>query len=158
MEWSATILLAFGVGLALGAVAVGLLQRRSGGAARERAKQLGIELDETREELETQRAEVAKHFEETSDLFRDLTEQYTRLYAHLSEGAREFCAEEVPALGRGLDAPLLAADADSDLAEEPSADEEQLRKANGDSQTSEEPSVDAAQPRKDNGVSSQAVA
>jgi uncharacterized membrane-anchored protein YhcB (DUF1043 family) len=123
MEWSPTILLAFGVGLALGAVAVGLLQRRSGGAARERAQQLAIELDKTREKLETQRAEVAKHFEETSGLFRDLTEQYTRLYAHLSEGAREFCPEEVPALGRGLEGPLLGASGDSEPAEEPTTGE-----------------------------------
>jgi uncharacterized membrane-anchored protein YhcB (DUF1043 family) len=123
MEWSPTILLAFGVGLALGAVAAGLLQRRSGGAARERAEQLAIEFEETREKLETQRAEVAKHFEETSVLFRGLTEQYTRLYAHLREGAREFCPEEVPALGHGLEGPLLGASADSEPAEEPTTDE-----------------------------------
>ena len=125
MEWNAAILLAFGAGLVLGAVTVGLLQRRTGGAARERARQLGIEVDEAREELGAQRAEVAKHFTETSDLFRDLTEQYTRLYAHLAEGAREFCPEEVPALGRGLDGPLLGGSGDSEPAEEPLADEAQ---------------------------------
>jgi uncharacterized membrane-anchored protein YhcB (DUF1043 family) len=125
MEWNLTILLSFGVGLVLGGVTVGLLQRRSGGAAREHAEQLGIELDETREALEAQRAEVAKHFEETSGLFRDLTEQYTRLYAHLSEGAREFCPEEFPALGRGFDGPLLGGSGDSEPAEEPPADEAQ---------------------------------
>ena len=123
MEWNATILLAFGAGLVLGAVTVGLLQRRTGGAARERAEQLGIELDEAREELEAQRVEVAKHFEETSDLFRDLTEQYTRLYAHLSEGAREFCPGEVPTLGRGFDGPLLGGSGDSEPAEQPPPDE-----------------------------------
>ena len=123
MEWNVMILLAFAVGLAVGAVALGLLQRRSGGAAREREEQLGIELDEAREELEAQRAEIAKHFEETSDLFRDLTEQYTRLYAHLSEGAREFCPEEVTALGRGFDGSLLGGSDDSEPAEKPPADE-----------------------------------
>jgi uncharacterized membrane-anchored protein YhcB (DUF1043 family) len=136
MESSATILLAFGAGLALGAVTVGLLLLRSGGAARERAKQLADELDETREQLETQRTQVAKHFEETSGLFRDLTEQYTRLYAHLSEGAREFCTEEVPALGRGLDAPLLGASGDSEPAEEPPADEAQARETDAGSSRS----------------------
>ncbi len=125
MEWNVTILLSFGVGLVLGGVSVGLLQRRSGGAAREHAEQLGIELDEVREALEAQRVEVAKHFEETSGLFRDLTEQYTRLYAHLSEGAREFCPEQVPTLGRGFDGPLLGASGDSEPAEPP-ADEGQL--------------------------------
>jgi hypothetical protein len=123
MEWNVMILLAFAVGLALGAVALGLLQRRSGGAAREREEQLGIELDEAREELEAQRAEIAKHFEETSDLFRDLTEQYTRLYAHLSEGAREFCPGEVTALGRGFGGPLLGGSGDSEPAEQPPAAE-----------------------------------
>ena len=129
MEWNAMILLTFGAGLALGVVAAGLLQRRSDGAARERAEQLGIELDEAREELESQRAEVAKHFEETSDLFRDLTEQYTRLYAHLSQGAREFCPEEAAALGHGFDGPLLGGSGDSEPTEEPLADEVQPRQA-----------------------------
>jgi uncharacterized membrane-anchored protein YhcB (DUF1043 family) len=123
MEWSAPILLAFGVGLALGALTVGLLRRRSTGAARERAEQLARELDEALERIETQRTQVAKHFEETSDLFRDLTEQYTRLYAHLAEGAREFSTEEVPALGRGFGSPLLEGSADPEPAEEPPADE-----------------------------------
>jgi len=144
MEWSATIFLAFGVGVVIGAVIAGFLGRRSGGAARERVERLVREIDEAREELETQRAEVAKHFEETSDLFRDLTEQYTRLYAHLSEGAREFCTAEVPALGRGLGGPLLEASGDLHAA--------------GGSGPGEQPSVDEARPRQADGDSSQAVA
>jgi uncharacterized membrane-anchored protein YhcB (DUF1043 family) len=133
MEWSATTLVTFAVGLALGAVIVGVVKRRSGGAARERAKQLAGELDEARQQLETQRTEIAKHFEETSALFRDLTEQYTRLYTHLSEGAREFGAAEVPALGRGLGEPLLEASGDSDPTGQPAAEEAQPRQADGDS-------------------------
>jgi uncharacterized membrane-anchored protein YhcB (DUF1043 family) len=133
MEWNAMILLAFGVGLALGAVALGLLQRRSGEADRERAEQLGIELDEAREELESQRAEIAKHFEETSDLFRDLTAQYTRLYAHLSEGAREFCPEEVPALGGGFEGPPLGGSGDSEPAARPPTSEAQADQASAGS-------------------------
>ena len=70
------------------------------------------ELEETREELEAHREEVAKHFHETSQLFRGLTEQYTRLYAHLAEGARDFCAEDEPALARGFDGPLLGRNGD----------------------------------------------
>ena len=97
-------------GIAVGALAAVGLQRRGDRVAHERADQLALELDETREELETHREQVSKHFEETSNLFRDLTEQYTRLYSHLAEGSREFCADEVSALGRGLDAPPLAAE------------------------------------------------
>ena len=149
MEWNAMILLAFGVGLALGAAALGLLQRRSGGAVREREEQLGVELEEAREELEAQRAEIAKHFGETSDLFRDLTEQYTRLYAHLSEGAREFCPEDVTALGGGFDSPLLGGSGDSDSP---------LLGGSGDSQPAEGPPASEEQAGQASAGSPQAVA
>jgi uncharacterized membrane-anchored protein YhcB (DUF1043 family) len=56
----------------------------------------------TRQELESQRSAVAKHFERTSDLFRDLTRQYTALYAHLAEGARELCPEQRIAIASGF--------------------------------------------------------
>ena len=113
MELTPNLWLGFGVGLVLGAVCIFLLQRRTSGSDRERAEQFGAELEETREELEAHREEVTKHFHETSQLFRGLTEQYTRLYAHLAEGAREFCADDEPALARGFDGPLLGRNGDA---------------------------------------------
>ncbi len=104
------LLWAAATGLAGGAGLVFLLMRRGGSVNRERAESLTSELDETRLELEIHREEVATHFSETSDLFRGLTEQYSRLYAHLATGAREFCPDDVPALCQGLDAPLLVAE------------------------------------------------
>jgi uncharacterized membrane-anchored protein YhcB (DUF1043 family) len=59
-------------------------------------------LREARHELESQRSAVAKHFERTSDLFRDLTRQYTALYAHLAEGARELCPDQRIAIASGF--------------------------------------------------------
>lgn len=120
MEWNALVLLAFAAGLALGAWGVASAQRRSMRAARERADRMAAELEEARAAFEAHRQEVTKHFEQTSNLFRDLTEQYTRLYAHLAEGAREFCADAVPALGRGLDAPLLGSSGSPPPEAEPS--------------------------------------
>lgn len=149
MELNAMILLAFGVGLAVGAVAIGLLQRRSGGEAREREEQLSSELEEAREDLEAQRAEISKHFEETSDLFRDLTEQYTRLYAHLSEGAREFCPEDVTALGGGFDGPQLGGSGDADSP---------LSGGSGDAEPAEVPSASATQAGQASADSAQPVA
>jgi len=105
------LLSAAAAGLVVGAALVFLLMRRGGSVNRERAESLGTELEETRLELESHREEVSKHFGETSDLFRDLTEQYSRLYAHLATGAREFCPDEVPSLGQGLDTPLLVDEA-----------------------------------------------
>ena len=46
---------------------------------------------------------------QTSDRFQDLTQQYTALYGHLAEGARELCSTQVPALASGHDFPTLAA-------------------------------------------------
>lgn len=112
MELTPTLWLGFGVGLVFGAACIFVLQRRIGGGDRERAEQLASELEETREELEAHRDEVAKHFHETSQLFRGLTEQYTRLYAHLAGGAREFCVDDEPALARGFDGPLLGRNGD----------------------------------------------
>lgn len=112
MELTLNVWLAFGTGLVLGAVCIFLLQRRIAGTDRERAEQMAAELEVTREELEAHREEVAKHFRETSQLFRGLTEQYTRLYAHLAEGSREFCSDEPPALARGFDGPLLGRNGD----------------------------------------------
>jgi uncharacterized membrane-anchored protein YhcB (DUF1043 family) len=107
-EWITPVAVALAVGFGLGALAVFVVMRRAGASDRERAEQLATELEETRDELEAHREEVARHFAKTSDLFRDLTEQYTQLYAHLANGARAFCSE-VPALGQ-VDAPLLSAE------------------------------------------------
>ena len=105
------LLWAAAAGLIVGAGVVFLLLRRGGSVNRERVESLATELEETRLELEGHREEVSKHFVGTSDLFRELTEQYTRLYAHLATGAREFCPDEVPSLGQGLDNPLLVDEA-----------------------------------------------
>jgi hypothetical protein len=139
MEWNAMVLLAFGAGLALGAGGVAFAQRRSVRAARERAERLAADLDETREAFEAHRQEVTKHFEQTSNLFRDLTEQYTRLYAHLAEGAREFCAGAVPALGRGFDGPLLGSSGDPLRAGEPSEGEVRAGPTGGGGRSSTDP-------------------
>ena len=106
IESSLILLATLGVGLAIGAVLMNLLGRRAGRADRERADQLETELEQTREELEVHREDVARHFQQTSDLFRDVTEHYTRLYAHLATGARAFSTDEVPALGE-LDQTLI---------------------------------------------------
>jgi uncharacterized membrane-anchored protein YhcB (DUF1043 family) len=119
-------LVLFGVGLLAGL----WLRRRNDRGLRAQVAGLEEELGQARGELDGFHAEVEKHFGQTSDLFRDLTRQYTALYAHLAEGARELCPERVPELGRGLAGPLLAAaepasesPADEPPAGEPPADE-----------------------------------
>ena len=109
IEWSPVLFAVLSVGLVVGALLASLVRRRAGRADRERSEQLEAELEQTREELEVHREDVARHFHQTSDLFRGVTEQYTRLYAHLATGARAFSTEEVPALGQ-LDRTLIGDD------------------------------------------------
>jgi uncharacterized membrane-anchored protein YhcB (DUF1043 family) len=94
-------------GLIVG-LGAGFALRRPDRRLTERMKALEGDLQDARQRYDRHRAQVEKHFERTSDLFRDLTEQYTQLYSHLAKGARELCPEGGPALGRGLDDPLLA--------------------------------------------------
>jgi uncharacterized membrane-anchored protein YhcB (DUF1043 family) len=97
--------LAVAFGLLIGGLAAGLALGRGGSRARARIRELELEVRVEREEHAAYRDGVAKHFAGTSDLFRDLTHQYTALYAHLAEGARDLCPDRVPALGRGLGEP-----------------------------------------------------
>ena len=135
MEWNVMVIGALALGLAVGAAVATLIQRRSGRTARERAEQLVTEFEETREEFESHREQVAKHFEQTSSLFRDLTEQYTRLYSHLAEGAREFCDDEMPAIGGGLGGPLLGRPAEPEAAPEPPPEREETRPQAGNGES-----------------------
>jgi len=69
---------------------------------------LRAELDQARERLASYQDQVEKHFGQTSELFGDLTRQYSAVWDHLAEGARELCSEHSPAIGRGFsDRPLL---------------------------------------------------
>ena len=93
-------------------VVVGLLAARGGEGARARARRLEEELDHARERMASYEDQVAKHFAQTSELFGDLTRQYTAVWDHLAEGSRQLCAERVPSVGRGFsDVPRLLTDA-----------------------------------------------
>jgi uncharacterized membrane-anchored protein YhcB (DUF1043 family) len=121
MIWPGVLVL---LGVFLIGLGSGVFLRRSGvRAARAEAERLGGELGTTRtqlahteesllraqRELEAQRSAVTKHFARTSELFGDLTRQYTALYAHLAEGARELCPGQRIPLGAGFAEPLLEA-------------------------------------------------
>ncbi len=105
------VLWQIGIGVAAFVIGLGagLALRRPDRRMKAQLEALRGELQESQRQHDQHRARVDKHFERTSDLFRDLTDQYTALYAHLAEGARELCSEGGPALGRGLNDPLLGA-------------------------------------------------
>jgi uncharacterized membrane-anchored protein YhcB (DUF1043 family) len=110
------LLLWFAGGAAVGALLVGWLGRRGARLAEERAAQLERDLEEARGEADAQAERIARHFARTSDLFRELTERYTQLYAHLADGARQFCTDEVPAIARGFEGALLGPEVETEAA------------------------------------------
>jgi uncharacterized membrane-anchored protein YhcB (DUF1043 family) len=100
--------IALGIGLLVVGVLLGRWTSRGASPLRARIRELEGLLAEERERRSAYEAAVGKHFEQTSGLFRDLTQQYTALYAHLAEASRELCADRQIPLGRGFHAPGLS--------------------------------------------------
>jgi len=97
IEISMSAMVAGGVGLFAAGLLVGGFVFRRRNEDRSRAVQCEKELAEARAEHERYRASVSEHFARSSDLFRDLTDQYTSLYRHLAEGARDLGRPDLPA-------------------------------------------------------------
>ncbi len=95
----------FGIAMTVAGTATGILIARRGESSRRRA--LEEELAHERAEKARYQDAVAQHFGKTSDLFRELTTQYSALYTHLAEGARDLCADRLPTLGQGFSDPAL---------------------------------------------------
>jgi uncharacterized membrane-anchored protein YhcB (DUF1043 family) len=136
--------IALATALLVGGVLLGLILGRGGKGARARARRLEKELRQAQEQLESYQDQVAKHFVQTSDLFGDLTRQYTAVWDHLAQGARDLCAERVAALGRGFDdAPRLLTNTPPPEAEAPAAE------APPELEGAEEPAQEDADPTPD---------
>jgi uncharacterized membrane-anchored protein YhcB (DUF1043 family) len=83
--------LGVGGALFLGGLLIGLLARRTSRNVKARVRVLEAELAQATERLASYTDQVEKHFAQTSDLFGDLTRQYTAVWDHLAVGARELC-------------------------------------------------------------------
>ncbi len=75
------------IALVAGAL-IGALAYRLLAPAVKQADKIKTELDVTREELNTYKASVDQHFNKTSELVNDLTQNYVKVYQHLAEGAQ----------------------------------------------------------------------
>lgn len=69
-------------------VLIGVLAYRLLAPSLKQADQVKSELDDAREELADYKANVNQHFEKTSELVNDLTQNYVKVYQHLAEGAQ----------------------------------------------------------------------
>ncbi len=80
--WQFSIIALF-IGLAAGILIQRLLNRSS-----HETEDLRQARDAAQQELEQYRASVNQHFDKTSELVNDLTQDYVRVYQHLAEGAQ----------------------------------------------------------------------
>ncbi len=76
-----------GIALFAGALLGALLCRRFTPTIME-VDELRVKLERSRLEMENYRDSVNEHFGKTSDLVKELTEDYVKVYRHLSEGAQ----------------------------------------------------------------------
>jgi len=75
------------ISLVAGAM-IGALAYRLFAPSVKQAGKIKSELDISREELSSYKASVNQHFNETSELVNDLTQNYVKVYQHLAEGAQ----------------------------------------------------------------------
>lgn len=71
------------IGFLLGTVIQMRLKPKSGDIDK-----LKAEMEKTRAEMEQYKASVNRHFNKTSDLVNELTQDYVKVYQHLAEGAQ----------------------------------------------------------------------
>jgi uncharacterized membrane-anchored protein YhcB (DUF1043 family) len=110
-------------GILLGALLLRLFNPAAGDVAK-----LQAELEQARKEMETYKASVNTHFNKTSDLVNDLTQDYVKVYRHLAEGAQTL--SETREFTQVLDQPsgqvLISVEAETEQATDPlEADAEQ---------------------------------
>ena len=76
----------FIISLIAGAL-IGVLIYRILDPSHKQINQLKAERDSANQELDSYKAGVSQHFDKTSELVNDLTENYVKVYQHLAEGA-----------------------------------------------------------------------
>ncbi len=69
-------------------VMIGALAYRLFAPSLKQADEIKTELDTARNELDSYKASVGQHFDKTSELVNDLTQNYVKVYQHLAEGAQ----------------------------------------------------------------------
>ena len=96
-----------------------------------------------RREMEDYQAEVEAHFEQTSEKFKNLAEQYQELYQHMAVGATSLCRPENVAPGLIDDSARVGNKQEAVTAEpeagNPDGDPEKDEDSNPDSASSSKP-------------------
>ena len=77
-----------GVIALLAGAMIGILAYRLLSSSEKEADKIKGELDAARKELSDYKTSVNQHFDKTSELVNDLTQNYVKVYQHLAEGAQ----------------------------------------------------------------------
>ena len=75
------------IALVAGAI-IGALAYRLFSPSVKQANKIKTDLEKAQGELASYKASVGQHFDKTSELVKDLTQNYVRVYQHLAEGAQ----------------------------------------------------------------------
>lgn len=85
----------FGICTLVGGGIIGAIAYRNLTPTIKQANNLKAELDQARQEMDSYKTSVNSHFDKTSELVNELTQDYVKVYKHLAQGAQ--------ALGDGKD-------------------------------------------------------
>jgi uncharacterized membrane-anchored protein YhcB (DUF1043 family) len=97
---------------------LGMLMNRLLNSSTADVDQLKSDLERERAEMESYKASVNSHFNKTSDLVKELTQDYVKVYQHLAEGAQTL--SDSPEFTQVLEQPqgrvLISVESDADEA------------------------------------------
>ena len=97
---------------------IGILINRLLNSSTADVDQLKSDLERERAEMERYKASVNSHFNKTSDLVKELTQDYVKVYQHLAEGAQTL--SDTPEFTQVLEQPqgrvLISVESDADEA------------------------------------------
>jgi uncharacterized membrane-anchored protein YhcB (DUF1043 family) len=105
----------------VGGILIGVLLLRLFNPAAGDVAKLQAELEQARKDMESYKASVNTHFNKTSDLVNELTQDYVKVYRHLAEGAQTL--SETREFTQVLDQPsgqvLISVGAETEQATDP---------------------------------------
>jgi hypothetical protein len=90
----------------LAGVGLGVIIGRNISAGIKKSKQLDIELEQAKDELNAYRNKVTNHFEESANLVNSMTASYSALYEHLAKSSYDLCGSDASKLTATVDPQL----------------------------------------------------
>ncbi|MGC7559277.1 YhcB family protein [Pasteurella sp. PK-2025] len=91
-NWTPEMWQSAGIGLIIGLIVGYLFLRFTKGSVKKQVK-TETELQKVKHQLETQNAQLKKHFAESADLLKNIAQDYQKLYQHLANSSNTLLPE-----------------------------------------------------------------